>query len=263
MQNIVNEVRIARGARVGKIATFTGLGFLVLGLIASLTMQASGLVWISFGCLLLGILISSVGTMNMNRWVREPRADQALVKGLKGFDDRYLLYSHFLPAPHVLLSPMGLFVLTTMGQDGAIRFDGEKFRRDFSAARILRFMADEGLGKPLVEADSQVRAMQKLLDEQGAGEGVEVQNVVVFYNPRAQLTVSDPPLPVATPKGLKKALRKQRGDGETKLSGAQYRELRYSSRGSPRFSHFQAFHVPGISRSRLPKSGNAFSPTSC
>ena len=87
-------------------------------------------------------------------------------------------------------------------------------------------MADEGLGKPFSEADSQVRALQKLLDEQGAGEGVDIQNVVVFYNPRAQLTISDPPRPVVTQKALKKALRRQRGDGGTKLSGVQYRELR-------------------------------------
>lgn len=226
MQSIINETRIARGARVGKIATFAGLGFLVVGLIVSLTLQATGLIWVSFICLLLGILVSSVGTMNMNRWVREPRADQALAQGLKGFDDRYRLYSHFLPAPHVLLGPPGLFVLTAMGQDGVIRYDGRKFRRDFSAARLLRFMADEGLGKPFSDADSQVRAMQKLLDEQGVGEGVEIQNVVVFYNPRAQLTISDPPRPVVTQKALKKALRRQRGDGDTKLSGAQYRELR-------------------------------------
>jgi hypothetical protein len=226
MQTIVNEAKIARGARLGKIATFAGLGFLVLGLIVSLMLQTGGFIWISFGCLLLGILVSSVGTMNMNRWVREPRADQALAQGLKGFDDRYRLYSYFLPAPHVLLSPVGLFVLTPMGQDGVIRYDGQKFRRDFSAVRLLRFMADEGLGKPFAEADSQVRAMQKLLDENQAGEEVEIQNVVVFYNPRAQLDVSDAPRPVTFPKGLKKALRKQRSDDETKLSGAQYRELR-------------------------------------
>jgi len=224
MQIIVNEVRVARGARIGKIGTFAGLGFLVGGLIVSLSLPE--MLWVSFVCLLLGILISSVGTMNMNRWVREPRADQALAQGLKGFDDRYRLYSYFLPAPHVLLSPSGLFVLTTMGQDGGIRYDGTKFRRDFSPARLLRFMADEGLGKPFADADSQVRSVQKLLDEQEAGEGVEIQNVVVFYNPRAQLTISDPPRPVVTQKALKKALRKQSSEGGTKLSGAQYRELR-------------------------------------
>ncbi|MFN2244506.1 MAG: hypothetical protein ACK2U2_19605, partial [Anaerolineae bacterium] len=136
MQNIVNEAKITRGARVGKIATFVGLGFLVLGLIVSLMLRTGAVIWISFACLLLGILVSSVGTMNMNRWVREPRADQALAQGLKGFDDRYRLYSYLLPAPHVLLGPAGLFVITPMGQDGVIRFDGQKFRRDFSAIRL-------------------------------------------------------------------------------------------------------------------------------
>lgn len=226
MQNIVNKTRIARGARMGKIATFAGLGFLALGLVVSLMLKAPNLIWISFVCLLLGILVSSIGTMNMNRWVREPRADHALAQGLKGFDDRYRLYSHYLPAPHVLLSPVGLFVLTPMGQDGAIRYDGQKFRRAFSTVRLLRFMADEGMGRPFAEADAQVGAMQKLLDEHQVGEDVKIQSIVVFYNPRAQLEVTDPPLPVIAPKGLKKELRKQRGDAETKLSGVQYRALR-------------------------------------
>ena len=226
MQNLINTTRITRGARVGKFATLAGLGFLVAGLIASLTMQQAGLIWISFVCLLLGILVSSIGTMNMNRWVREPRADQALAQALKGFDDRYRLYNHYLPAPHVLLSPAGLFVFTAMGQDGAIRFDGRKFHRGFSALRLLRFMAEEGMGKPFAEADTQVRAVQKLLDEHAVGEGVQIQNMLVFYNPRAQLEITDPPRPMAAPKGLKKAIRKQLSEGKAKLTGAQYRELR-------------------------------------
>jgi hypothetical protein len=227
MQHMVNERPIARGQRVGKIATLAGLGFLVAGLIVSLLLQASALLWLSFLFLLLGLVISSVGTMNMNRWVREPRADQALGQGLKGFDDRYVLYSYYLPAPHVLLSPAGLYVLTAMGQDGVIRYDGDKFRRDFSAGRLLRFMAEEGLGKPLAEAESQVQALQKTLDAQGAGEGVEIQNLLVFYNPRAELVLSDTSLPVVNTKGLKKAIRKQQRTDQTEpLSNAQYRELR-------------------------------------
>jgi hypothetical protein len=223
MKNVVNESRVTRGARVGKIATFGGLGFLVVGLIISVTMQTSPLLLLSFVCLLLGLLVSSVGTMNMNRWVREPRADQALAAGLKGFDDRYVLYSYFLPAPHVLLSPAGLYTLTAMGQDGTIRYEGGKLRRDFSAKRILLFMADEGLGRPFGEADAQVQALRKFLDENGAGEGVEIQNVMVFYHPRVQLNITEPPRPMANPKGLKKALRRQPGEG---LSASQYRQLR-------------------------------------
>ena len=43
MQNIVDERRIARGAQIGKIATFVGLGFLVVGLIISLVFKESPL----------------------------------------------------------------------------------------------------------------------------------------------------------------------------------------------------------------------------
>jgi hypothetical protein len=209
MRIITDEARIAKGARVGKIFTFAGLGFLVGGLIISLALQETPFLWLSFTCLLIGLVVSSIGTMNMNRWVREPRADQALAQGLKGFDDRYSLYNYTLPAPHVLLGPAGLYVLTAMGQDGAIRYEDGKFQRDFSLVRLLRFMAEEGLGKPLKEADSQVEAMQAFMAESDAAQDVEIQNLVVFYNPRVDLSVSDPPRPVLTPKGLKKAIRKQ------------------------------------------------------
>jgi hypothetical protein len=222
MKNFTNVDRIAKGARVGKIATFVGLGFLVGGLVISLALQDTPLLWLSFACLLLGLLVSSIGTMNLNRWVREPRADQALAQALKGYDDRYRLYNYVLPAPHVLLSPVGLFVLTALGQDGVIRYEGDKFRRDFSLGRALRFMAEEGLGKPFAEADGQVQVLQGFLDEHQAGDDLEIQNILVFYNPRAQLSLSDPPRPVVAPKALKKALRRQKDSG---LPGNQYRQL--------------------------------------
>jgi hypothetical protein len=222
MENLVNEVKITRGARLGKIGTFGGLGFLGVGLIISLVMKESPLLWLSFVFLLLGILVSSVGTMNMNRWVREPRADQALAQGLKGFDDRYRLYNYLLPAPHVLLSPIGLYVLTALGTEGAIRYDGDKFRRNFSLGRAIRFMADEGPGKPFAEAEAQVQALRKFMEGQGLGEEVEIQSIVVFYNPRAQLSVSEPPLPVVDPKGLKRAIRRQQSE---KMPAALYRQL--------------------------------------
>jgi hypothetical protein len=222
MRTITNEARIARGARLGKIATLAGLGFLVGGLIISLVTQGSPLLWLSLVCLALGLLVSSVGTFNMNRWVREPRADQALAQSLKGFDDRYQLYNYLVPAPHVLLSPTGLYVLTAMGQDGLIRCEGDKFRRDFSVGRVFRFMADEGLGKPLVEGDEQVRALKKYLEENEIDQDVQIQNVLVFYNPRAQLVLSDPVRPVVIPKALKRAIRKQ---ADSRLSSAQYEQL--------------------------------------
>lgn len=222
MQSITNEPKVVRGQRIGKIGTMVGLGFLVAGLVISLLLKESNLVWLSFACLILGLVVSSIGSLNMNRWVREPRADQALEKALKGFDDRYRLYNYYLPAPHVLLCPLGLFVMTAQGQDGVIRFEGEKVRRDFSVGRALRFMADEGLGKPFAEAEQHVNALRKFLADQDWDGDLDIQSLIVFTNPAAQLHVSDPPLPIVNPKGVKKALRKGL---QSKLSTEQYSRL--------------------------------------
>jgi hypothetical protein len=77
---------------------------------------------------------------------------------------------------------------------------------------LLRFMGEEGLGKPFVEADSQVAALREFLQENDLGDGVDIQNTLVFFNPKVQLSVSDPPRPVVVPKGLKKVIRRQQGD---------------------------------------------------
>jgi hypothetical protein len=147
--------------------------------------------------------------MNMNRWLKQPRADVALAQGLKGFDDKHRLYNYWLPAPHVLLRPTGLYVLTAMGQDGVIRFDGQKFQRKFSPARLVRFMAEEGMGRPFAEADGQVEGLRLFIEKNGVDDDVEIQNVVVFYSPRAELSVTEAPRPIVTTKGLKKALARQ------------------------------------------------------
>lgn len=222
MQNIVDEERVARGARIGKISIAAGLGLLIVGMVISVAIKQPAVIWVSFACLIGGLMLSNIGTYNMNRWMKEPRADQALAQALKGLDDRYQLYSYILPASHVLLSPAGLFVLTALGQEGTIQFDGEKFRRDFSLVRVLRFMAEEGMGKPLAQGDEEVKALQKFLQAHDAGEGVEIQNILIFYSPRAELQVSNPPRPIIVPKGLKKTLRKL---PPSKLSESQYETL--------------------------------------
>jgi hypothetical protein len=223
MRIITDEARIAKGARLGKIATFVGLGFLIGGLVISLALQDTPLLWLSFACLVLGLVISSVGTMNMNRWVREPRADQALVQGLKGFDDRYLLYNYVLPAPHVLLGPTGLWVLTMLGQGGTVRYEDGKLRRDFSLRRVFLFLSEEGMGRPFKEADAQVQTLRQFLGANGVDGELEIDNALVFFDPRVDLVVTDPPRPIVVPKGLKRAIRKQT---EKKLSSTQYQQLK-------------------------------------
>jgi hypothetical protein len=221
MRAFTDEHKIARGARIGKILVVGSLGFLVAGLVIAVRMRALYHLGISLGCLVLALVASTVGFVYMNRWVRQPRADQALDQGLKGFDDQFRLYHYLLPAPHVLLSPAGLFVLTPMGQDGVIRYAAGKFHRRLTPGRIFRFLSDEGLGQPFAEGDSQVGALRQFLLQRGI-QDVDILNLIVFYHPRAQLEATDPPRPVVVPGGLKRAIRSL---AQGRLPSGTYRQL--------------------------------------
>ena len=87
---------------------------------------------------------------------------------------------------------------------------------------MVRFMAEEGLGNPSAEADAQVKALEKYLAENDLAEGVDIYNILVFYNPKVELFVGDSPYPVSNTKGLKKELRKKEGE---KLPAALYKQL--------------------------------------
>jgi hypothetical protein len=208
MKTIVNEQLVKRRANLGKWALFGGMGVLALGFVLSLSRQGS-VGWM-LGCLVLGWLLSTIGSANTMRWARRPRADEMIAQAIKGFDDRYRLYNYVLPAPHVLLSPAGLFVLTAMRHEGRIRYEDGKWRRDFSLWRTVRFMTEEGLGRPHSLASAEAADLQKWLDQQEDPPEAEIHSVLVFVHPTVELDARDAPQPALLPKDLKRLLSTHR-----------------------------------------------------
>src|SRR5690348_14839638 len=106
MRLITNEKVVKRNAAIGKYATIAGLVILIGGVVVSLNTQTSNnpaYQWIPLGTLIVGFILSNVGTYYMNRFGREPRSDTALDGALKGFDDKYRLYNYYLPGSHFLV----------------------------------------------------------------------------------------------------------------------------------------------------------------
>jgi hypothetical protein len=205
MKVIVNEKLVKRQAAIGKWASLLGMGALLAGLVVSY--RSPSLTTISFGCLVVGFMLASIGTYNMNRWVKEPRADQVLTKALKGFDNKYFLYHYILPAAHVLLAPSGLFVFTVKGHHGEIRCEGEKWHQKFNWGRLLLFFGQEGLGNPTREVRGEIGRLQRFLDERLSEVDVPLEGLIVFTNPRARLELIDPAVPVVSSNKLKTFLR--------------------------------------------------------
>ncbi len=204
MRTITNENLVARQGRVGQLATFIGLLMVFGGLIVSFTQYRMMTVVL----VALGVVMYTLGNRGQEQTAREPRLIEGLTDALRDFDDRYQLYNHVLPAGHVLLTPHGVFVLVVRGMGGRIRCFKDKWVRDITLGRMLRFFTEESLGHPSKEALQDVEKLEKYLEENAPGVKPEMQGLVIFTDPSARLEITSASVPVLPLRRLKSHIRK-------------------------------------------------------
>lgn len=220
MRVTTNTTLIKRRAKFGTYASLGGIAVLAGGMIASFQPRY---VWLSLVALVAGFLLAQYGNYNLRRYGRSPRPDQMLEESMKGFDDRYHLYAWSLPSPFVLLTPQGLYSFTTRDQTGKITVNGSQWRSAFSLSRALMMFSQEGMGNPTQEAQTNAARLTDWIRKNLPDSTVTAQPVIVFLDPRAQLEITDPVVPVLDAKGIKKWLR---GGGRSEsLKTAEYRAL--------------------------------------
>ncbi len=204
-----NDKMIKRNGRFGQIATIAGLVVLVGGIIISFAFQAyASLAWLA---LLLGFALSQIGLYFGNRWGRHPRPDELIDQNLKGLDDKYTMYHYLTPAAHLLVGPSGLWVLMPYYQTGKIVFEKGRWRQKGGGAlqKYLRAFAQEGIGRPDLEASAEVQSLTKYLTKQLPDHNLPVpQPALVFTNEKAELEVDGAPMLTIPVKKLKETVRK-------------------------------------------------------
>lgn len=211
MQVKTDEELIKRKSIAARLGSGVGLVLVFCGVL--LLWMPRGFPW-SYLVILLGFVIGSVGNRQMSLWVNEPRADQALSRALRGFDDRHYLYNHILPAEHVLLAPYGLFVIKAKGVEGRIRCLQDRWQRGFSLFRLLRGFAPEPLGNPTKETEREMERLNEYIAQRLPGGEFEVKGMIIFTHPQVQLEVRGATFPAIRLRGLKSYLRKAAAGGE-------------------------------------------------
>jgi hypothetical protein len=209
MEIVTNESLVRRNARIGQISSIVGLLVLAGGMYISFT-QAQ-LFGLSLAALLVGFALSQIGIYFGNRWSRRPRPDEILNQALKGLDDRYHLYHYETPASHLLVGPAGVWVLLPRHQRGTITYDEDKKRwRQKGGNLYLKIFAQEGLGRPDLEIESEANAARSLLDKfLPEGDLPEVQAALIFTNDQVDVQADDAPKPTLHVKKLKDFIRKE------------------------------------------------------
>ena len=203
MRIVTNEKLVRRNKQFAQYLFFASFGLLGLGLFVSGRQVAPQ----SDADVALGLLIpplvlvlaytaTFISVRMTNLWVRKPRPEEALRESLKGINPKSVLYSYYhFPARHVLICPQGVFAIVTRYQDGRISVRGERWqtRRSFAGklAALFRF---DSIGNPNVDALRAAQHVESIL-KPIAGD-VEVKPLILFIDPRVELTVEEPVVPV-------------------------------------------------------------------
>jgi hypothetical protein len=204
MRVTTNTKLVKRRARLGTYASLGGIAVLAGGMFASFR---PNFVWVSLIALIAGFVLAQYGNYNLRRYGRSPRPDQLIEESLKGFDDRYHFYGWSLVSPFVLLTPQGLYCFITRDQTGKVAVNGSQWKTKFSLSRALLMFSQEGMGNPTQEAQANATRLTEWIRGKLPDSTITAQPAIIFTDPRAELDVNDPVVPVLDPKGVKKWLR--------------------------------------------------------
>jgi hypothetical protein len=210
MKIVRNDKLINRNSKIGQ---FTSLGaLLVLG--AGMYISFTKPEWFTYSliALLLGFTMTQVGMYYGNRWGRNPRPYEELDAGLKGLPGDYVIYHYSTPASHLLVGPAGVWVLMPYRQRGRVVYEKNRWKLSGGGfvQSYMSIFGQEGLGRPDIEAASEIEAVKKFLKKQmDESEIPEIRGVLVFTNADAQIEANDSPIPAMQIKKLKDFIRQK------------------------------------------------------
>lgn len=210
MKISINENLINRNARIGRYAGLLGLIILAGGAYISFTKP--DLIGLAWAALFLGFATAQIGIFYGNRFGRQPRPYDLISRELKGLEGTYALYHFVTPASHLLVGPAGVWAIFPFYQRGSISYEKGRWRQKGGGLTLayLKIFAQEGLGNPDVQVQSELERLNRyLVKKLGEEEVPAVQPVLVFTNDQATIAdVEDAPYQAIPLKKLKDLVRK-------------------------------------------------------
>jgi hypothetical protein len=208
MKIIKNEKLIKRNSKIGQYTSLGALAVLGVGMYISFT-QPELFVW-AVGALLLGFTLTQVGMYFGNRWGRSPRPDEKLDSGLKGLHKEFNIYHWTTPVSHLLVGPSGIWVLIPYHQRGQVTYKKNRWRMSGGGflQNYMRLFGQEGIGRPDLEAESEINSIHKMLvKKMDENEIPEINAVLVFTTEGVEIEAEDAPMPALQLKKLKDFIR--------------------------------------------------------
>ncbi len=208
MKVITNEKLINKYARLGKYLNVAAIAILFGGM--AITWLRTDLFYLSLIALFIGFILSQVSVFFINRWGRRPRPDEIITSSLKGLANEYSLYHYSTSVSHLLVGPAGIWVIIPYYQRGTITYEKNKWKQRGGGMGLayLKIFAQEGLGRPDLDSQNEIEKVSSMLKKIQDLENPPIQSVLVFTDKRADIQVTDAPIPTLASGDLKEFIRR-------------------------------------------------------
>jgi multisubunit Na+/H+ antiporter MnhF subunit len=211
MQQYTNQRLVIRNHRYSRLMMFGGLGLSIVAVIITFTQPT--LIIVAFALILVGGVVSQIGTAIHNRFGRSPRVDEVIDFSLKGLDDRHAVFHYLMGTNHALFTPHGVYAISPMLEKGSIEYRDEIWKHQpqkgrFSFGnpreRTLRNIEKETMR----ESQRLQRYIRKNIPQH---KDIEVEPLALFLASDTQIKAESAPFLAVHRKKLKDALRKATG----------------------------------------------------
>jgi hypothetical protein len=216
MKIIKNETLIKRNATIGNWTSVAAL--VILGGGMYISFKRTDLFVYSLLALLVGFTLTQIGMYMGNKFGRSPRPDEKLDAGLKGLQNDFVMYHYTTPASHLLIGPAGLWIVMPYHQRGQVEFKKNRWRISGGGflQSYMRLFGQEGLGRPDIEIDSEIRSLKKYLAKKiDESEIPEINALMVFTNDNVEIDGEDSPIPALKLKQVKEFMRQKAKEKKT------------------------------------------------
>jgi len=211
MQHYLNNKLVKRNRRNGRWMMFGGLGATIAAVI--ITFVQPTLLILAFGLMLVGGIVSQIGTAIHNRFGRSPRLDEILDFSLKGLDDRHAIFHYYLGTNHALFTPHAAYALIPMMEKGEIEYENGGWNQRTPPGRFsFRGERLRKLRNVEKEAASETQKLKRFMSNKLPQlSDIDIEPLVVFLADDTQVRTANAPFVAVHRKKLKGALRKSGG----------------------------------------------------
>ena len=233
MQLVINEKLLKKNKLIAQIATFSSLAILAIGLVFAFSKDMTKML-LSYLALVLGFILSQIGIFFTNRYARKPRYDEMFADVLQKLNNEYTFYVFQRPVPMFIIGPCNIWIPLPITAGGKIFYSKGKWRQQ-GGNFMMKLFAQEGIGRPEVDAITGVREITRLLEAKGISneEIPEIKTVLVTLAESVEIgDIESAPTPIIELKKLRRFIKHHDKECKKLLAPEKLKKINDAFQGS-------------------------------